>query len=34
MGGRPISALSIVAFPLERLGGGVLSAVIEGAWTR
>jgi selenide,water dikinase len=31
MGGRPISALSIVAFPLERLGGGVLRAVMEGA---
>jgi selenide, water dikinase len=31
MGGRPISALSIVAFPLERLGGDVLRAVIEGA---
>ena len=31
MGGRPISALSIVAFPLERLGGDVLRAVLEGA---
>ena len=31
MGGRPISALSIVGFPLERLGGDVLRAVIEGA---
>jgi selenide,water dikinase len=31
MGGRPISALSIVAFPLEQLGGGVLRAVMEGA---
>jgi selenium donor protein len=31
MGGRPISALSIVAFPLEQLGGGVLRTVMEGA---
>jgi selenide,water dikinase len=31
MGGRPLSALSIVAFPLDRLGGGVLRAVMEGA---
>jgi selenide,water dikinase len=31
MGGRPISALSIVGFPLERLGGDVLRAVMEGA---
>lgn len=31
MGGRPISALSIVAFPLEQLGGAVLRAVMEGA---
>src|SRR5947209_16489628 len=31
MGGRPISALSIVGFPLERLGGEILRAVIEGA---
>ena len=31
MGGRPISALSIVGFPLERLGGDVLRAVLEGA---
>jgi selenide,water dikinase len=31
MGGRPISALGIVAFPLERLGGEVLRAVMAGA---
>ncbi|MFZ1997681.1 MAG: selenide, water dikinase SelD [Solirubrobacteraceae bacterium] len=31
MGGQPLSALSIVAFPLDRLGGGVLRAVMEGA---
>ena len=31
MGGRPISALSIVGFPLERLGGQILRTVIEGA---
>jgi selenide, water dikinase len=31
MGGRPISALSIVAFPLERLGGEVLRSIINGA---
>src|SRR5947209_940870 len=31
MGGRPISALSIVGFPLEQLGGEILRAVIEGA---
>jgi selenide,water dikinase len=31
MGGRPISALSILAFPLERLGGEILRTVIEGA---
>jgi selenide, water dikinase len=31
MGGRPISALSIVGFPLERIGGGVLRSILEGA---
>jgi selenide, water dikinase len=31
MGGRPISALSIVGFPLERLGGEILRAVMGGA---
>jgi selenide,water dikinase len=31
MGGRPISALSIVGFPLERLGGDILRAVMGGA---
>jgi selenide,water dikinase len=31
MGGEPLSALSIVAFPLERLGGEVLRSILEGA---
>jgi selenide, water dikinase len=31
MGGRPISALSIVGFPLEQLGGEILRAVMGGA---
>ncbi|MGZ4166683.1 MAG: selenide, water dikinase SelD [Solirubrobacteraceae bacterium] len=31
MGGRPISALSIVGFPLEQLGGEILRAVMHGA---
>jgi selenide,water dikinase len=31
MGGRPISALSIVGFPLQELGGEILRAVMEGA---
>ncbi|MFL5860074.1 MAG: selenide, water dikinase SelD [Solirubrobacteraceae bacterium] len=31
MGGRPISALSVVGFPLERLGADVLRAVMRGA---
>ncbi|MHB8691300.1 MAG: selenide, water dikinase SelD, partial [Solirubrobacteraceae bacterium] len=31
MGGRPISALSLVCFPLEKLGGEVLREIIEGA---
>ena len=31
MGGRPISALSILAFPLERLGGEILRAIMAGA---
>jgi selenide, water dikinase len=30
MGGTPLSALNIVAFPLERLGADVLLAVLEG----
>ncbi|HEU4658412.1 MAG TPA: selenide, water dikinase SelD [Capillimicrobium sp.] len=30
MGGRPLSALSLVAFPLERLGGDVLQAILQG----
>jgi selenide,water dikinase len=31
MGGRPLSALSIVAFPLERLGGAMLRRIVAGA---
>ena len=30
MGGRPLSALNIVAFPLERLGADVLREVLRG----
>jgi selenide, water dikinase len=30
MGGTPLSALNIVAFPLARLGGEVLAAVLRG----
>jgi len=30
MGGRPLSALSLVAFPLERLGAGVLREILRG----
>lgn len=30
MGGRPLTALNLVAFPLERLGGAVLRRVLEG----
>jgi selenide,water dikinase len=30
MGGRPITALNIVAFPLERLGGEVLREILRG----
>ena len=30
MGGTPITALNIIAFPLERLGAEVLRAVLEG----
>ncbi|HZE03836.1 MAG TPA: selenide, water dikinase SelD [Solirubrobacteraceae bacterium] len=30
MGGRPLTALNLVAFPLEKLGGDVLRAVLEG----
>jgi selenide,water dikinase len=30
MGARPLTALNIVAFPLERLGGEVLSEVLRG----
>ncbi len=30
MGGRPLTALNLVAFPLERLGGDVLREVLRG----
>ena len=30
MGGRPLTALNLVAFPLERLGTGVLQAILRG----
>jgi selenide,water dikinase len=30
MGGRPLSALSLVAFPLERLGSEVLGEILRG----
>ena len=30
MGGRPLSALSLVAFPLERLGTDVLAQILRG----
>jgi selenide,water dikinase len=30
MGGRPLSALNVVAFPLERLGAGVLGEILRG----
>ena len=30
MGGEPLSALNLVAFPLERLGGEVLRAILRG----
>jgi selenide,water dikinase len=30
MGGTPLSALNIVAFPLQRLGGDVLAAILRG----
>ncbi|MBS1868758.1 MAG: selenide, water dikinase SelD [Actinobacteria bacterium] len=30
MGGTPLSALNVVAFPLERLGGELLAAVLRG----
>jgi selenide,water dikinase len=31
MGGTPLSALSILAFPLERLGGEILKSILDGA---
>jgi selenide,water dikinase len=30
MGGRPVTALNLVAFPLERLGGEVLRGILRG----
>jgi selenide,water dikinase len=30
MGGRPITALNVVAFPLEQLGGDVLAEILRG----
>jgi len=30
MGGEPVTALNLVAFPLERLGGGVLREILRG----
>jgi selenide, water dikinase len=30
MGGRPITAMNVVAFPLEQLGGDVLAAILRG----
>ena len=30
MGGTPVSALNIVAFPLEQLGADVLAAILRG----
>src|SRR3712207_4764200 len=30
MGGRPVTALNLVAFPLERLGPDVLEAILRG----
>jgi selenide,water dikinase len=30
MGGTPITALNVVAFPLEQLGGDVLAAILRG----
>jgi selenide,water dikinase len=30
MGGEPLTALNLVAFPLERLGGEVLQRILEG----
>ena len=30
MGGRPVTAMNLVAFPLERLGGDVLREILRG----
>ncbi|MEA2244687.1 MAG: selenide, water dikinase, partial [Solirubrobacteraceae bacterium] len=30
MGGRPLAAMNVVAFPLERLGGDVLREILRG----
>ena len=32
MGGSPLTALNLVAFPLERLGGNVLLRILEGGF--
>ena len=32
MGGRPLTAMNVVAFPLERLGGEVLREVLRGGF--
>jgi len=32
MGGTPISALNVVAYPLERLGGDVLAEILRGGF--
>jgi selenide, water dikinase len=32
MGGRPLTALNLVAFPLERLGPDILSAILRGGF--
>jgi selenide, water dikinase len=32
MGGRPLTAMNVVAFPLERLGGDVLREVLRGGF--
>jgi selenide,water dikinase len=32
MGGRPLTAMNVVAFPLERLGGDVLREILRGGF--
>ena len=34
MGGEPVSALNLVAYPLETLGPEPLREILRGAWTR